>query len=73
MTIGTGRLDAPESRAWLEAMFSEDTQQMEDFIMNKLDGAIFEFAFDPKMEQTGSGVTVKDSAPPAPAADKLPD
>ncbi len=73
LTIGTGKLDEPESRAWLEAMFSDDADLLQEYILNKLDGAIFEFAFDPTLENAGNGVTVKGSAPPAPAENKLPD
>ena len=75
LTIGTGKLDEPESRAWLEAMFSDDADLLQDYILNKLDGAIFEFAFDPTLEQTTSGVTVRggDAAASPPAENKLPD
>ena len=74
LTIGSGKLGDPESRAWLEAMFSEDAELMQEYILNKLDGAIFEFAFDPTLENAGNGVTVKGAGPPpAPAAGKLPD
>lgn len=75
LTIGPGKLDGPESRAWLEAMFSDDAGLLQEFILNKLDGAIFEFAFDPALENAGNGVTVKGTIAPAPkpAGNKLPD
>ena len=74
LTIGTGKkLDEPESRAWLEAMFSDDADLLQEYLLNKLDGAIFEFAFDPTLENAGNGVKVQGAAPPAPAANKLPD
>lgn len=74
LTIGTGKkLDDPESRAWLEAMFSDDAGLLQEYIFNKLDGAIFEFAFDPTLENAGNGVKVEGTPPPAPAANKLPD
>ncbi len=73
LNIESENLKDPEGRAWLEALFSEDPQRMEDYIFNKLDGAIFELAFDPTVEQTGNGVTVKGSEVPSPAAGKLPD
>jgi len=74
LTIGTGKkLDDPESRAWLEAMFSDDAELLQEYLLNKLDGAIFEFAFDPTLENAGNGVKVQGAPPPAPAADKLPD
>lgn len=75
LTIGTDKkLDDPESRAWLEAMFSDDADLLQEYFLNKLDGAIFEFAFDPTLENAGNGVTVKGAAPsPSPEAGKLPD
>ena len=73
LNIGFGKLGDPESRAWLEAMFSQDSDLLQEYILNKLDGAIFEFAFDSTLENAGNGVTVQGAAPPAPAASKLPD
>jgi hypothetical protein len=74
LNIGFGKLGDPESRAMLEAVFSEDVELIQQYFLNKLDGAIFEFAFDPTLENAGNGVTVQGAAPPpAPAADKLPD
>lgn len=73
LNISFGKLESPESRAWLEAVFSEDTGRMEEFVMNKLDGAIFEFAFDPTMEKTSDGVTVQSGDAPAPVVVKEPD
>jgi hypothetical protein len=73
LTIGTGKLDDPESRAWLEAMFSDDADLLQEYLLNKLDGAIFEFAFDPTLENASNGVTVKSAPAPTPAANKLPD
>ncbi len=75
LTIGSGKLDEPEGRAWLEAMFADDTDLLLEYILNKLDGAIFELAFDPTLEQTESGVSMKGTpAPtPPPAENKLPD
>lgn len=46
---------------------------MEEFVMNKLDGAIFEFAFDPTMEKTSEGVSVQPVDAPAPAVVKEAD
>lgn len=74
LTIGTGKkLDEPESRAMLEAMFSDDADLLQEYLLNKLDGAIFEFAFDPTLENAGNGVKVQGAPPPAPPAGKLPD
>ena len=73
LNIGFGKLGDPESRAMLEAVFSQDVELIQEYFLNKLDGAIFEFAFDPTLENAGNGVTVQGAAPPAPAANKLPD
>lgn len=73
LTIGSGKLEEPESRAWLEALFSEDADLLQEYLLNKLDGAIFEFAFDPTLENAGNGVKVQGAPPPAPAASKMPD
>lgn len=70
LNIGFGKLGDAESRAWLEAMFSDDADLLQEYFLNKLDGAIFEFAFDPTLENAGNGVTVKGAAP---AASRLPD
>ncbi|WP_461525350.1 hypothetical protein [Prosthecobacter sp.] len=73
LTISGGKLDEPEGRAWLEAMFSDDADLLQEYLLNKLDGAIFEFAFDPTLENAGNGVKVEGAPPPAPAANKMPD
>lgn len=73
LSFGTGKLDSPEGRAWLEAMFSEDPQMMEEFIINKLDGAIFELAFDPTLEKTSDGVAVTGNPAMETATVKQPD
>lgn len=69
-------LDDAHGRAWLEAAVSDDTQLMEDWLLNTLDGAIFEFAFDPALERTSNGVSVQPGTaakPDAPADDKAKD
>jgi RNA polymerase sigma factor (sigma-70 family) len=58
-----GILEDAHSRAWLEAIVSNDTQRMQDWILNTLDGAVFEFAFDPDLERTSNGVSVQPGAP----------
>lgn len=73
LSIGSGKLDEPEGRAWLEAMFSEDADMLKEYILNKLDGAVFEFAFDPSLKTTESGVTVQERPGPKPNGNKLPD
>jgi hypothetical protein len=56
-------LDDAHGRAWLEAAVSNDPQRIEDWILNTLDDAIFEFAFDPGMEKTSNGVSLKQGPP----------
>jgi serine/threonine protein kinase len=66
-------LDDAHGRAWLEAAVSEDPQRIEDWILNTLDGAIFEFAFDPSLERTSEGVSISPaSSPQPPATDAQP-
>ncbi len=52
-------LDDARGRAWLEAAVSDDARLMEAWVLNTLDGAIFEFAFDPDMERTSNGVSLE--------------
>lgn len=56
-------LDDAHGRAWLEAAVSDDSQRIEDWILNTLDDAIFEFAFDPDLERTSNGVSVQPATP----------
>jgi len=57
-------LTSPNARAWLEAALSDDPQPAQDYVMNLLDGAVFEFAFDPSSESSSGGVTVKGETTP---------
>lgn len=61
-------LDDAHGRAWLEAAVSDDPQRIEDWILNTLDDAIFEFAFDPDLERTSNGVSLQPADAPGPAA-----
>jgi len=65
-------LDDAHGRAWLEAAVSEDPQLIEDWILNTLDGAIFEFAFDPDLERTSNGVSVMSAPEPESSAPQNP-
>ncbi len=56
-------LDDAHGRAWLEAAVSDDPQRIEDWILNTLDDAIFEFAFDPELERTSNGVSLQPGIP----------
>jgi len=62
LSFGLQDLSSPNARAWLEAALSDDPQPAQDYVMNLLDGAIFEFAFDPTAESTSGGVIVKGAA-----------
>jgi hypothetical protein len=66
-------LDDAHGRAWLEAAVSDDTQRIEDWILNTLDDAIFEFAFDPEMERTSNGVSVKSGSETKSGAPQKPE
>lgn len=56
-----GLLEDTRGRAWLEAAVSNEPQRIEEWILNTLDDAIFEFAFDPGLERTSNGVSVQPS------------
>lgn len=67
-------LTSPNARAWLEAALSDDPQPAQDYVMNLLDGAVFEFAFDPSSDSSSGGVTVKGTSPAQNRSDfKIPD
>lgn len=66
VTMNFNLLDDAKSRAWLEAAVSEDEELMQEWVLNTLDDAIFEFAFDPDLERTSNGVSVLPK--PAPVA-----
>ena len=59
LTMDYDMLDNATGRAWLEAVVANDTQLMRDWVLNTLDGAIFEFAFDPDLERTSNGVRLQ--------------
>ena len=46
-------------RAWLEAAVSNDPQRIQDWVLNTLDGAVFELAFDPSLGRTSGGVSIQ--------------
>ena len=54
---------SPKARAWLEAALSEDPQPAQDYMMKLLNGAVFEFSFDPQADQTSEGLILRPSAP----------
>lgn len=63
-------LDNAQGRAWLEAVVAEDAERVQDYVINTLDDAIFEFGFDPALERTSNGVSMErvKGAKPAPEA-----
>lgn len=63
-------LDDAHGRAWLEAAVSDDPQRIQDWILNTLDDAIFEFAFDPDLERTSNGVSLQPADAPRPATQR---
>lgn len=65
-------LDDAHGRAWLEAAVSDDPQRIQDWILNTLDDAIFEFAFDPDLERTSNGVSLQPTAPAKPGTSTDP-
>jgi RNA polymerase sigma-70 factor (ECF subfamily) len=63
-------LTSPIARAWLEAALSDDPQPAQDYVMNLLDGAVFEFAFDPGSDSSSDGLIVKGENPSRSPTDK---
>ncbi|MDB6004375.1 MAG: hypothetical protein JWR15_1362 [Prosthecobacter sp.] len=66
LTMEYEMLDNATGRAWLEAVVANDTQRMEEWVLNTLDGAIFEFAFHPDLERTSNGVRLQSLTPAKP-------
>ena len=58
LDIGFERLDDPKGRAWLEAAVSLDPKLMEQWLINRFNGSIFEFAFDPTLKTTSEGISL---------------
>ncbi|WP_395745144.1 RNA polymerase sigma factor [Prosthecobacter sp.] len=65
--------DGARGRAMLEAAVSNDPKLMRDWFLNTLDGAIFEFAFDPNLERTSNGVSLEAPPQQQPAASAPPE
>ncbi|QIF02460.1 sigma-70 family RNA polymerase sigma factor [Roseimicrobium sp. ORNL1] len=60
-------LGSPVFTSWVEAVVSNDPERTRDWVLNRLDGAAFEFGFDPTLEQTSDGVRVQLLPPRKPA------
>ena len=67
VTMSFDMLDNATGRAWLEATVANDESLMEAWVLNTLDGAVFEFAFDPSLERSSSGVILRPPATAQPA------
>jgi hypothetical protein len=50
----------------IEAALANDAQRIEQAILRQLDGATFEFGFDPSMRESSGGVRVTPSSAPQP-------
>lgn len=62
-----GALNEPLGRSWIEASMSNDPKRVQDWMLNRLEGATFEFSVDPGLDRSGEGVSVM--KPPAPKKD----
>jgi hypothetical protein len=51
-------MDSPLGRSWLEAVVSDDPKSAQDWLINKLAGASFEFSADPTLDTSSEGVRV---------------
>lgn len=58
-------LETPFSRALIEAALADDRHLAEDVLLNRLDGAIFDFSFDPAQRESADGVIITPSNKPA--------
>ena len=56
-------MEEPLFRSWAEAAVSNDPERAQDWIVNRMNGAMFEFSFDPSMERTSEGVSVQKLPP----------
>jgi RNA polymerase sigma factor (sigma-70 family) len=52
-------LGSPVFTSWVEAVVSNDPERAQDWVLNRLHGAAFEFGFDPTLERTSDGVRVQ--------------
>ncbi len=66
LTMDFDMLHNATGRAWLEAVVENDPHRMQEWVLNTLDGAIFEFAFDPDLERTSNGVRLQSLTPARP-------
>lgn len=67
LSMSDERIDTPFGRAVIEAALANDRQYAEEIILNRLDGATFEFALSPGTRTSSDGVTIQ----PTPAKPKI--
>lgn len=58
-------MDSPATRALLEAVISDEPRRLADYMIRVLDGANFEYAFDPDLTKTSDGVSIRKADKPA--------
>lgn len=61
ITVSDERIDTAFGRAVIEAALANDRQYAEEIILNRMDGASFEFAINPEGRTTSDGVTIQPS------------
>jgi hypothetical protein len=57
-----GDMEGPLGRSWLEAVLSDDPKRSQDWMINRLEGASFEFTMDPTLDTSSEGVRVTPEA-----------
>jgi hypothetical protein len=63
IVLHTGDPDSVEFRAWMEAAVSDDSRHAQVWMLNRLEGAVFEFVIDPTLEQSSGGISLNRSKP----------
>lgn len=58
LQIGDGSVDSAFGRAIIEVTLAGDAQLAEDVVLNRLDGAIFEFGLEPGARESSDGVII---------------
>ncbi|RBP46015.1 RNA polymerase sigma factor (sigma-70 family) [Roseimicrobium gellanilyticum] len=58
MDMGLRAPDGPLARSWMEATLSNDPKRVHDWVLNRIEGATFEFSVDPSLDSSSEGVSV---------------
>ncbi|WP_395750605.1 hypothetical protein [Prosthecobacter sp.] len=61
-------MDAPATRALLEAVISDDPSRLADYMIRSLDGANFEYAISPGLRQSSDGLILQKAEAPKTSA-----